>query len=129
LPECPERFERVPEHDMRKSSALHHTIEGHVMWFAWAVRLECAELAAPADPEAQALRRLLMARAALGCSFDFAFERGAGLAASTRPPMRPHRNASGRVRGSAPSTFRPEPERSGSCFASVSTATQHFRGS
>jgi hypothetical protein len=92
---------------MRKSSALHNTIEGHVMWFASAVHLECGKLAAPADPQAQALRRLLMAGAALGCSFDFAFESGATLAARTRPPMRPHRNASGRVQSSAPSTFRP----------------------
>ena len=72
LPECPERFERVPENDFRKTSALHHTIEGDVMWFAWAVHLECAELVAPPDPDAHAVRSLLMAGVVQGCSFDFA---------------------------------------------------------
>lgn len=73
LPECPERFERVPDDDPRKSSSLHHTIEGDIMWFGWAVHLECAELVAPKDPDASALRCLLMVGIALGCSFDFAF--------------------------------------------------------
>jgi hypothetical protein len=73
LPECPERFAAIPDDDPRKSSSLYHTIEGHVMWFGWAVHLECAELVAPRDPAAQALRRLLLAGAGLGCSFDFAF--------------------------------------------------------
>jgi hypothetical protein len=45
------------------------------MWFAWAVHLECAELAAPANPDVQEMRRLLMAGVALGCSFDFAFRK------------------------------------------------------
>jgi hypothetical protein len=73
LPECPERFERLSATDPRKSSSLHHTIERHVMWFGWAVHLEGAELVAPVDPDAQALRRLLLAGAALGAAFDFAF--------------------------------------------------------
>jgi hypothetical protein len=73
LPASPERLDRIPDDDPRKGSALHHTIEGHVMWFAWAVHLECVELAAPPDSDAAALRRLLMAGAMLGCSFDFAY--------------------------------------------------------
>jgi hypothetical protein len=73
LPPCPERFNRIPGDDPRKSSSLHHTIEGHVMWFGWAVHLECAQLAAPADPDTAAIGQLLMAGAALGCSFDFAY--------------------------------------------------------
>ena len=73
LPACPERFALIPDHDGRKSSSLHHTIEGHVMWFAWAVHLICAQLVAPRDPESESLRSLLLAGAALGCSFDFVF--------------------------------------------------------
>ncbi|MEO8372939.1 MAG: hypothetical protein ABI806_27385 [Candidatus Solibacter sp.] len=73
LPACPERYARIPAEDGRKSSSLHHTIEGHVMWFAWAVHLICAQLVARPDPEAARLRRLLLAGTALGCSFDFVF--------------------------------------------------------
>jgi len=72
LPACPERYARIPDGDGRKSTSLHHTIEGHVMWFGWAVHLICAQMSAPRDPEADALRRLLLAGAALGCAFDFA---------------------------------------------------------
>lgn len=73
LPPSPERYERVPEHDPRKTSSLHHTIEGDIMWFGWAVHLECASLVAPSNADAQALRCSMMAGVALGCSFDFAF--------------------------------------------------------
>jgi len=73
LPECPERFERLSSIDPRKSSSLHHTIEGHIMWFGWAVHLECAQLSAPPDPDSHELRCLLMAGTALGASFDFAY--------------------------------------------------------
>ena len=76
LPENPERYALIPDDDPRKSSALHHTIEGDIMWFAWALHLECAELVAPADPQGQAVRRLLMAGTALGCAFDSAFRHG-----------------------------------------------------
>jgi hypothetical protein len=73
LPACPERYERLPEHDPRKTSSLHHTIEGDIMWFGWAAHLECANLVGPQNAEVQALRCLMMAGVALGCSFDFAF--------------------------------------------------------
>jgi hypothetical protein len=43
------------------------------MWFGWAAHLECANLVGPQNAEAQALRGLMMAGVALGCSFDFAF--------------------------------------------------------
>jgi len=74
LPENPARFARIPTHDPRKSTSLHHTIEGHIMWFAWAAQLECAELADPQSANA-GLRSLVMAGIALGCSFDFAFRK------------------------------------------------------
>lgn len=48
LPECPEQYALIPDDNGRKSSALHHTIEGDIMWFAWAVHLECAALVAGA---------------------------------------------------------------------------------
>jgi hypothetical protein len=73
LPPSPERYERVPDHDARKRSSLHHTIEGDIMWFGWAVHLECTGLVAAPGAEAQALRCAMMAGIALGCSFDFAF--------------------------------------------------------
>lgn len=75
LPANPERYECIPIHDSRKSSALHHTIEGDIMWFGWSVHLECATLVAPPDAATRDLRALMMAGIALGCSFDFAFRK------------------------------------------------------
>ena len=76
LPECQERFDRIADDDPRKSTSLHHTIEADVMWFAWALHLECAQLVAPPDAAAGAERNVLMAGIALGCSFDYAVRRG-----------------------------------------------------
>jgi hypothetical protein len=73
LPESPCRYARVPEHDYRKPTSRHHTMEGDIMWFAWATQLDVAQLVAPASGAALALRTLLMAGVALGCSMDYAF--------------------------------------------------------
>lgn len=75
LPENPERFACIPEHDPRKSTSLHHTIEGHIMWFAWAAHLECVEMVSPKESQNAELWPLLMAGTAMGCSFDFAFRK------------------------------------------------------
>lgn len=75
LPESPDRFERIPNHDARKSTSLHHTIEGHIMWFAWAMHLECVEMVAGRQSPNAELWPLLMAGIALGTSFDFAFRK------------------------------------------------------
>ncbi len=72
LPPSPERFALIPEDDGRKSTSLHHTIEGDIMWFGWAIHLECAQRLGPPDP----IRALLMAGVALGVSFDYAYRRG-----------------------------------------------------
>lgn len=76
LPECRERFERIADDDARKPTSLHHTIEGDVMWFAWALHLECAQSVAAPDAEATAVRAILLAGIAQGCAFDYAFRRG-----------------------------------------------------
>jgi hypothetical protein len=73
LPESPGRYARVPEHDYRKATSRHHTMEGDIMWFAWATQLDIAQLVAPASGAELELRTLLMAGVALGCSMDYAF--------------------------------------------------------
>jgi len=70
LPACPDRFALIASDDPRKASSISHTVAGDIMWFAWAVHLECAQLVAPATDE---MRALLMAGVALGCSMDYAF--------------------------------------------------------
>jgi hypothetical protein len=69
LPECPERHDLLPDDDSRKPYAGQHRMAGDVMWFAWAVHLECVRVVDRAD----ALRALLMAGVALGTSMDYAF--------------------------------------------------------
>jgi hypothetical protein len=71
LPENPERYRRLPDDDGRKGSSLHHTIEGDIMWFGWAVHLEAAQLNAPPGDTGRGLRALLLAGVALGCAMDY----------------------------------------------------------
>lgn len=79
LPPATERYNRIPEDDPRRPTAGHHTLEGDIMWFAWALQTEGAELAgsmrnAPGDPSDHARRSLLLAGTALGCGANFAWK-------------------------------------------------------
>jgi hypothetical protein len=77
LPGCPQRSALIADDDPRKRSSPTHTIAGDVMWFAWALALECAQLVAPTSREAELDRALFMAGVAVGCSMDYTF-RGRG---------------------------------------------------
>ena len=71
LPPATERYSRIADDDMRKSTAGRHTLDGDIMWFAWALHTEAAELVA--DPAAHARRTLFQAGVAMGCAVNFAW--------------------------------------------------------
>ena len=48
LPPAPQRHALVPEGDHRRRTAGRHTLDGDVMWFAWALHLEATHILAPA---------------------------------------------------------------------------------
>jgi hypothetical protein len=72
LPPATERDARVADDDPRKSTAGRHTIEGDVMWFAWALEIEAAHTLLGED-EHHPLRALLLAGVATGCPANFAW--------------------------------------------------------
>jgi len=71
LPAATERYARIADDDMRKSTAGRHTLDGDIMWFAWALHTEAADLVA--DPAAHARRTLFQAGVAMGCAVNFAW--------------------------------------------------------
>jgi hypothetical protein len=72
LPPAIERYARIPEGDWRKPTAARHTLDGDLMWFAWALQLEAAQ-AIGSDDEGHARRALMMAGVASGCPANFAW--------------------------------------------------------
>ena len=68
LPPIPERTALLEPDDARRPSSGTHMLAGDIMWFAWALQLECAELSD--GPSAD--RAVLMAGVALGCALDYA---------------------------------------------------------
>jgi hypothetical protein len=74
LPPATRRLELVPAGDHRRRTAGRHTLDGDVMWFAWALHLEAAQLLAPAGGGPAARRRALMlAAVATGCAANYAW--------------------------------------------------------
>jgi hypothetical protein len=73
LPPAPERLARVPDGDYRRRTAGRHTLDGDVMWFAWALHLQASQLLAAGDNTADRRRALMMAAVATGCSANFAW--------------------------------------------------------
>jgi hypothetical protein len=72
LPPATERAARIADGDPRKRTAGRHALDGDVMWFAWALQLECADAIAGRDA-GHALRALMMAGVAIGCAAHFAW--------------------------------------------------------
>ncbi len=72
LPPATERNARIPDDDPRKPTAGRHTLDGDIMWFAWALQLEAAHAIVGID-EGHARRALLMAGVATGCGANFAW--------------------------------------------------------
>ena len=73
LPPAKERDALIPESDPRKSTAGRHTLEGDIMWFAWALQIEAANAIAKVD-EQHARRNLLLSGIAIGCPANFAWK-------------------------------------------------------
>jgi hypothetical protein len=70
LPAAKERDSRISFTDPRKATAGLHTLEGDIMWFAWALQLEAAHIIAGNDAD-HARRSLFMAGIAIGCPANF----------------------------------------------------------
>ena len=72
LPSATDRNARIDDNDPRKATAGRHTLDGDLMWFAWALQLEAARLVAGKDCR-DARRALLLAGVAIGCPANFAW--------------------------------------------------------
>jgi hypothetical protein len=72
LPPATEREARITETDPRKATAGRHTLDGDLMWFAWALQIEAAYAICGVD-DGHARRSLLLAGVATGCPANFAW--------------------------------------------------------
>ena len=72
LPPATERDARIAPNDPRKATAGRHTLDGELMWFAWALQIEAAHAIVGADDD-HAWRSLFMAGVATGCPANFAW--------------------------------------------------------
>lgn len=72
LPPATERDARISDDDPRKRTAGRHTLDGDLMWFAWALQIEAAHSIVGID-EGHARRTLLLAGVATGCAANFAW--------------------------------------------------------
>lgn len=72
LPYASERDARIAADDPRKATAGRHTLDGDLMWFAWALHIEAAFEIARADDQ-HARRCLMLAGVATGCPTNFAW--------------------------------------------------------
>ncbi len=75
LPPARERLARISPDDPRKATAGRHTLDGDLMWFAWALQLEAAHLVRGAGDgyRGHARRALQLAGIATGCAANFAW--------------------------------------------------------
>jgi hypothetical protein len=72
LPPAAERNQRISAEDPRKPTAGRHTLDGDIMWFAWALQVEAAHAIAGTD-QGHARRALQLACVAIGCPANFAW--------------------------------------------------------
>lgn len=72
LPPAVERDSLIATDDPRKATAGRHTLEGDIMWFAWALHIEAAYAILGKDWH-HARRTLLLAGVAVGCAANFAW--------------------------------------------------------
>lgn len=71
LPEAAERLMRLAPEDPRLATAGRHTLDGDIMWFAWALHTQASMLLG--DSEGQARRALMLAGVFAGCAANFAW--------------------------------------------------------
>lgn len=86
LPPAAGREALIPKDDWRRPTAGRHMIDSDLMWFAWALHLEAADLLIGRD-RGHARRALQLAGVAAGCPANFAW-RGHRR---TRPEYHPDR--------------------------------------
>lgn len=72
LPAATERDARIAPGDPRKATAGRHTLDGDIMWFAWSLHTEAAQILCGADAGAPR-RALTMAGVASACAAQFAW--------------------------------------------------------
>jgi len=72
LPPAVERYGRIRDDDPRKRTAGRHTLDGDLMWFAWALHVEAA-IAIAGETGDNSLRALMLAGVATGCPANFAW--------------------------------------------------------
>jgi hypothetical protein len=72
LPPAVERLARVRDDDPRRRTAGRHTLDGDIMWFAWALHTQAAHVLVGAD-SAHPRRTLQLAGVAMGCAANFAW--------------------------------------------------------
>jgi len=72
LPPATERATKIPDGDPRKRTAGRHTLDGDIMWFAWALHTEAAELLGTTAGHAR--RALALAGVAAGCPANYAWQ-------------------------------------------------------
>ncbi|HET6584181.1 MAG TPA: hypothetical protein VFG69_12050, partial [Nannocystaceae bacterium] len=70
LPRATERDARIPADDPRKATAGRHTLDGDLMWFAWALHTEAAFEIVGTDEDHER-RCLILAGIAMGCPVNF----------------------------------------------------------
>jgi len=73
LPPATERDGRIADDDPRKPTAGRHTLDGDMMWFAWALHTEAAFEIRGAQDRDHARRALMLAGVASGCPANFAW--------------------------------------------------------
>jgi hypothetical protein len=75
LPPALERDARIPPGDWRKPTAGRHTLDGDLMWFAWAMHTDAADVlrGGVTNASGRARRALTMAGVAAGCPANFVF--------------------------------------------------------
>jgi hypothetical protein len=72
LPPATERDALIADDDPRKPTAGRHRLDGDMMWFAWALVLEAAEVLCGTDA-GHTRRSLMLSGVASGCPADFAW--------------------------------------------------------
>ena len=73
LPAAIERDARIADDDPRKATAGRHTLDGDIMWFAWALHTEAAVEVSGVRDDEHPRRALMLAGVASGCPANFAW--------------------------------------------------------
>jgi hypothetical protein len=84
LPPAPERAARMTSADPRRHTAGRHTLDGDIMWFAWALAVQAADVL-DRRGERTALHAVMLAGIAVGCAANFAWRGNRQTRSEYRP--------------------------------------------